>query len=113
MDSTSSSPDHIPGIKRWPVYRRAGYNVMDTPNHAFRKTITIGDRLQVAGIELRAPSPSALEYPLLAAANAMLWNRPETPRISLIVCTYNRADILPRCLQAAKAQTLAAVEYES
>src|SRR6266478_6496442 len=35
-----------------------------------------------------------------------------TPRISLVVCTYNRADILPRCLQAARAQTLAAGEYE-
>jgi len=94
------------------AYRRSGHNVMDTPQPAFRKTITIGDRLQVAGIELIAPTPASLEYPLLAAANAWLWNSREAPRISLIVCTYNRADILPRCLQAAKAQTLAASEYE-
>jgi len=69
------------------------------------------NRLQVAGIELVAQAPSNLEYPLLAAANALLWNH-GAPRISLIVCTYNRADILPRCLQAARAQTLDASEYE-
>ena len=34
------------------------------------------------------------------------------PRISLIICTYQRADILPRCLMAAQAQTLPAHEYE-
>jgi glycosyltransferase involved in cell wall biosynthesis len=94
------------------AYRRSGHNVMDTPQKAFRKSVTIGDRLQVAGIELIAPTPASLEYPLLAAANAMLWNRRGAPRISLIVCTYNRADILPRCLQAARVQTLAAGEYE-
>ena len=102
------------------AYRRSGHNVMDTAEPAFRKSITIGDggfavlrenRLQVAGIELVAQAPSNLEYPLLAAANALLWNR-GAPRISLIVCTYNRADILPRCLQAARAQTLHASEYE-
>jgi glycosyltransferase involved in cell wall biosynthesis len=103
------------------AYRRSGHNVMDTSEPAFRKSITIGNgglamlrenRLQVAGIELVAPAPSNLEYPLLAAANALLWNRRGAPRISLIVCTYNRADILPRCLQAAQAQTLDASEYE-
>jgi glycosyltransferase involved in cell wall biosynthesis len=36
----------------------------------------------------------------------------EQLRISLVVCTYNRADILPRCLEAACAQTLAPKEYE-
>jgi glycosyltransferase involved in cell wall biosynthesis len=34
------------------------------------------------------------------------------PRISLIVCTYNRAVLLPRCLMAATSQTLAAADYE-
>ena len=34
------------------------------------------------------------------------------PRISLVICTYNRADILPRCLMAAYRQTLPAPEYE-
>lgn len=33
-------------------------------------------------------------------------------RISLIICTYERADILPRCLVAATSQTLAASDYE-
>jgi glycosyltransferase involved in cell wall biosynthesis len=94
------------------AYRRSGHNVMGAPQGAFRKTVTIGDRLQVAAIELIAPGPSSLEYPLLAAANAMLWDSRGAPRISLIVCTYNRADILPRCLQAAKAQTLPTAEYE-
>lgn len=103
------------------AYRRSGHNVMDTPERAFRKSITVGDggfavlrenRVQVAGVELVAPSPAGLEYPLLAAANAWLWERCGEPRISLIVCTHNRADILPRCLQAARAQTLDAGEYE-
>ncbi len=34
------------------------------------------------------------------------------PRISLVICTYNRADILPRCLMAACRQTLPPAEYE-
>lgn len=34
------------------------------------------------------------------------------PRISLVVCTYNRADILSRCLLAATRQSLPASEYE-
>jgi len=33
-------------------------------------------------------------------------------RVSLIICTYQRADILPRCLIAATSQTLPASEYE-
>ena len=33
-------------------------------------------------------------------------------RISLIVCTFQRADILPRCLIAATSQTLAPSSYE-
>ena len=33
-------------------------------------------------------------------------------RISLIICTYNRAALLPRCLTAARAQTLPKTEYE-
>src|SRR5260370_11107230 len=112
--------DHVWFSALAQAYRRSGHNVMDTSEPVFRKSITIGDggfavlrenRLQVAGIELIAPGPSSLEYPLLAAANALLWNR-GAPRISLIVCTYNRADILPRCLQAARAQTLDASEYE-
>lgn len=35
-----------------------------------------------------------------------------TLRISLAICTYNRADILPRCLVAACSQTLDPLEYE-
>lgn len=34
------------------------------------------------------------------------------PRISLIICTYQRGDILPRCIMAAASQTLAASDYE-
>jgi glycosyltransferase involved in cell wall biosynthesis len=34
------------------------------------------------------------------------------PRISLIICTYNRADILPRCLQAAGSQSIPSEDYE-
>ena len=94
---------------------------MESAEKAFNKSITIGDggfaqlrenRVQVAGVELVAPTPSRLEYPLLAAANAWLWNHRGAPLISLIICTYNRADILPRCLEAARAQTLDASEYE-
>ena len=33
-------------------------------------------------------------------------------RLSLVICTYNRADILPRCLNAACRQTMAASGYE-
>ena len=33
-------------------------------------------------------------------------------QISLIICTYNRADLLPRCLVHATAQSLPAGEYE-
>ena len=32
--------------------------------------------------------------------------------ISLVVCTHNRADLLPRCLRAAVAQTLPFSDYE-
>jgi glycosyltransferase involved in cell wall biosynthesis len=103
------------------AYRRSGHNVMDTAQNAFPKSITIGDggfavvrenSVQVVGVELHALNAPSLEYALLAAANAWLWNRRGTPRISLVVCTYNRADILPRCLQAARSQTLDASEYE-
>jgi len=34
------------------------------------------------------------------------------PRISLIVCTYNGAGLLPRCLVAARTQTLPAADRE-
>lgn len=34
------------------------------------------------------------------------------PRISLVICTYNREDILPRCLVAADSQSLAKEDYE-
>lgn len=34
------------------------------------------------------------------------------PRISLIICTYNRDVLLPRCLEAAVKQSLAPPEYE-
>ncbi|HWQ57282.1 MAG TPA: glycosyltransferase [Bryobacteraceae bacterium] len=33
-------------------------------------------------------------------------------RVSLIICTYNRADILSRCLVAAREQTLSGSDYE-
>ena len=33
-------------------------------------------------------------------------------RVSLIICTYNRAEILPRCLVAAVSQTLPRSEFE-
>jgi glycosyltransferase involved in cell wall biosynthesis len=33
-------------------------------------------------------------------------------RVSFIICTFNRADILPRCLNAACRQTLPASDYE-
>lgn len=36
----------------------------------------------------------------------------EDVRISLVVCTFNRADILPRCLAAACRQTLPPSDYE-
>ncbi|MGH9614587.1 MAG: glycosyltransferase family 2 protein, partial [Bryobacteraceae bacterium] len=38
------------------------------------------------------------------------WNN--VLRISLIICTYNRAEILPRCLLAARNQSLNPREYE-
>lgn len=34
------------------------------------------------------------------------------PRISIVLCTYNRADILPRCLLAATNQSLLPSEYD-
>jgi glycosyltransferase involved in cell wall biosynthesis len=34
------------------------------------------------------------------------------PRISLVICTFNRADILPRCLVAAISQSIAPEDYE-
>jgi glycosyltransferase involved in cell wall biosynthesis len=34
------------------------------------------------------------------------------PRISLVICTYNRADILPRCLSAACRQTIPLSDYQ-
>jgi glycosyltransferase involved in cell wall biosynthesis len=39
-------------------------------------------------------------------------SNPVDLRVSLVVCTFNRADILPRCLQAACGQTLLPSEYE-
>jgi glycosyltransferase involved in cell wall biosynthesis len=103
------------------AYRRSGHNVIDTAEKASSKSITIGDggfaqlrenRVQLAGVELITPTPAALEYSLLASANAWLWNHRGAPLISVIVCTYNRADILPRCLEAAWAQTLDSSQYE-
>ena len=34
------------------------------------------------------------------------------PKISLVICTHNRADILPRCLAAAARQVLPQSDYE-
>jgi hypothetical protein len=77
-------------------YRQAGHNVMELPDgspnyhfavtRAFPKEIQISDaaggfgvlrenRLTADGIELMARDAAALEYPLLALANSVLWQR--------------------------------------
>ena len=45
-------------------------------------------------------------------ASCRPWQSFMKPRISLVICTYNRADILPRCLAAAYRQTLPPSDYQ-
>lgn len=42
----------------------------------------------------------------------MRTQRTPSPRVSAVVCTYNRYDLLPQALESLAAQSLAAQEYE-
>ncbi|MGH9614585.1 MAG: hypothetical protein ACRD4P_16060, partial [Bryobacteraceae bacterium] len=39
------------------------------------------NRLSFCGVELAAEEPASLEYPLLAAANSLLWQREKRPEV--------------------------------